>query len=73
MHCVPYDAEASRTSSGFCTAAVLIDDLVGAGVEQPAHVVDLAHAAADGERDEDLRRHRLDDVQDDVALVARSR
>ena len=44
--------------------------LVGAGVEEPAHVGDGAHAAADGERDEHLRRDRLDDVQDQVALVA---
>ena len=44
-------------------------DLVGAGIQQAAHVVDRAHAAADGQRDEHLRGHRLDDVQDQVALV----
>ncbi len=45
-------------------------DLVGAGVEQPPHVFDRAHAAADRQRNEHLRRHRLDDRQDQVALVA---
>src|SRR3989442_806090 len=34
-----------------------------------AHVPDLAHAAADGERDEDARGDGLDDMQQDVALV----
>lgn len=44
--------------------------LVGAGVEQPPHVGHGAHAATHRERDEYLRGHRLDDVQDQVALVA---
>ena len=43
--------------------------LVGAGIEQAPHILDLAHAAADGQRNEDLRGTGLDDVQDDVALV----
>jgi len=45
-------------------------DLVSTGVEQTAHVVDGAHPTADGEGDEHLRRHRLDDVQDDIARIA---
>nr|GEU28313.1 hypothetical protein [Tanacetum cinerariifolium] len=44
--------------------------LVGARVEQAAHVGHLAHAAADGERYEHLRSNRLDDVQDQAAVVA---
>src|SRR5262249_35642084 len=44
--------------------------LVGAGIEQAAHVFHRAPAAADGQRDEDLRGHGLDDVQDQVAAVA---
>ena len=43
--------------------------LVGAGVEQAAHILDLAHAAAHGEGDEDARSHRLDHVQQDFALI----
>src|SRR6185436_6543202 len=43
--------------------------LVGAGVEQAADISDLTHAAADGERDENPAGHRLDHVQQDVALV----
>ena len=45
-------------------------DLVGAGIEQAAHVLDGAHAAADRQRNEDLRGDRFDDVQDQVAPVA---
>ena len=44
-------------------------DLVGAGVEQAPHVLDPAHPAPDGERDEHALRHRLDHVQQDVALI----
>ncbi|OIQ93428.1 hypothetical protein GALL_246680 [mine drainage metagenome] len=44
--------------------------LVGAGVEQAAHVLHGPHAAAHGERDEHLRGNRLDHMQQHVALVA---
>ena len=44
-------------------------DLVGAGIQQPPHIGHRAHAAADGERDEHLCRHRFDDRQNQVALV----
>src|SRR5258706_7575439 len=43
--------------------------LVRAGIEQPAHILDLAHAATDRERYEHPRSHGLDHVQQDVALV----
>jgi len=43
--------------------------LVRAGIEEPTHVLDLAHPAADGERNENLRRDLLDNVQDQIALI----
>ena len=45
-------------------------DFVGAGVQQAAHIFHTAHAAAHRQRNEHLRGHRLDDVQDQVAPVA---
>ena len=45
--------------------------LVGAGEEQPPHVVDRAHAAADGERHEHLVGGARDDVVDDLAPLVR--
>jgi hypothetical protein len=48
-------------------------DLVGARVEQAPHVGHRAHAAAHREWDEHLRRHRFDDVQDKVTVVAGGR
>ena len=44
--------------------------LVGTGVEQPPHVLDFSDPATDRQRDEDLCRHRLDDRQNEIALVA---
>ncbi|MCY1372555.1 hypothetical protein D9M69_597690 [compost metagenome] len=44
--------------------------LVRAGVEQAAHVFHGANPATHRERNEHLRGHRLDDVQDQVAPVA---
>src|SRR5690606_32568036 len=46
---------------------------VGPGVQEPPHVLDAAHASADGERNENLRGHRFDDAQDEIALVAARR
>ena len=46
-------------------------DLVRARVEEPADVPELADAAPHGERDEDFARHRLDHVDQGVALVGR--
>ena len=43
---------------------------VCAGIEQTAHVLHGAHAAAHGQGDEYLRGHILDDVQDQIAVVA---
>src|SRR5690606_36391688 len=45
-------------------------DLVGAGIEQALYIGYLAHASAHGQGDKDLAGHRLDDGQDQVALVA---
>ena len=39
--------------AGSRSAAELIDDLVGSGEQQLAHVLDPADAAADGDRDVD--------------------
>src|SRR5258708_2832135 len=38
---------------------------------EAAHVFDGAHATADCQRNEHLRRHRFDDRQDQIALVGR--
>ena len=70
MHCAPYLCRRVADHLRVGHRRRVEADLVGAGVEQPAHVVHRAHAAAHGERDEDLRGHRLDDVQDQVAPVA---
>ena len=52
--CEPNRSAISASSSGRAIAAVLTPDLVGAGPQQPVDVVDRAHAAADGQRDEHL-------------------
>ena len=53
-HCAPNTPASSSSSPGRATAAELTDDLVGARVEHGVGVGDLAHAAADRERDEHL-------------------
>ena len=45
-------------------------DFIGAGVKQAPDVFDFAHAAADGERYENLGCDRLDDMQYEIAIVA---
>ena len=51
---------------------MLIDTLSAPALQQPADVLDGAHAAADGERHEAALGRALDDVEDRVAvLVAR--
>ena len=47
--------------------------LVGARIEQPAHVIDDAHAAAHRQRNEHFLGHLFDDMNDDVALVRAGR
>ena len=47
--------------------------LVGAGVEQVAHVLQLAHAAADGERHEHRLGRARHHVEDDLAPLVRRR
>jgi hypothetical protein len=44
--------------------------LVRARIEQPSHILDAAHAAAHGERNENLRRDRFDNIEYETALVA---
>src|SRR5690606_19158542 len=44
-------------------------DLVGTGVEQVADVLHVAHATADGQRNEHLAGHALDGVQCGVAVI----
>ena len=48
-------------------------DLVGAGLQQLADVLDRAHAAADGERHEAALGRALDDVEDGVAVLVAGR
>ena len=43
--------------------------LVSSRIEQAAHIGDRAHAAANGQRNENLRGTDLDDMQDDIALI----
>jgi len=45
-------------------------DLVRPGIEQAAHVIHRAHATTHRQRDEDLRSHGFDDVQDHGAAIA---
>ena len=45
--------------------------LVGAGIEQPPHVLDGAHAATHREGNKDLCRHGLDHPHDQIAPLAR--
>jgi hypothetical protein len=73
MHCVPKRAVASAISCGDVDCRRVDRDLVGAGVEQTPHIVDPAHAAADGQRDEHLGGHGFDDMQDHVACVRTGR
>src|SRR4029077_15794493 len=46
-------------------------DLVGAGEQQAAHILDAAHAAADGERHEHLLGGARHHVVDDLAALVR--
>ena len=54
--------------SGFCDARRVDADLVGAGVEKRADVLDGVDAAAHGQRNEYLRGDRLDHVVQQPAL-----
>jgi hypothetical protein len=76
MHCAPYLADASTITCGSATAAELKLTLSAPALSSRRTSATRAHAAADGERDEHLRRHRLDDVQDQsrpslVAVMSR--
>ena len=72
MHWSPNFSAASLTKPRRFTAAVLIDDLVGAAGQKLADVLDRAHAAADRERHEAGLGGAPHHVEDGVAvLVAR--
>ena len=43
---------------------------VSTRIQQPPHILHRAHATAHGQRNEYLRRHRFDDVQNHVAPIA---
>jgi hypothetical protein len=75
---LPICAAAAATRSGFSTAAVMIErrhdrDLVGTRVEQVPHVLERAHATADGERHEDRLGGPRDHVEDDATLLMAGR
>ena len=69
MHWLPKKSAASATRRGSATAAVLSDTLSAPASRHPAHVRQVAESAADGERDEHLLGHLLDDAKHDVAAV----
>ncbi len=71
MHCEPKRPAASSTKAGLFTAAVLMLTLSAPALSSRRTSATVAHAPADGERNEDLRRHVLDHVHDRVARVAR--
>jgi hypothetical protein len=52
MHWLPNFSAASRTNSGPRHRRGVDRDLVGAGQQQAADILDRAHAAADGQRHE---------------------
>ena len=64
MHCAP-NLSAHRSS--------VDGNLVGAGLEQLAHVVDCAHSAADSQGHEALFGGPLNNVEDGVAVLVAGR
>ena len=70
-HWAPNSSASSVISSGSATAAVLTAHLVGPGPQQPAGVVGVAHAAADGQGDEDLLGRPGHHLDHGVAAVGR--
>ena len=69
MHCAPNFSAAARTRLAILHRRRIDRDLVGAGFEQSAHVVDAAHAAADGQRHEAALGRAGDHVEDRAALL----
>ena len=71
------DALVADLGRGFGNEIGIVDrgrvhaHLVGTGVEQATHIGDGTHAAANGERDEDLCCAGFNYMQNDVALVGR--
>ena len=68
MHWLPNRSAASRTNSGFLTAAELIDTLSQPALSRCANVVEVADAAPDGQRHEDHLRRALNHVEHDRPL-----
>ena len=72
MHWLPNFSAARRTNCAVVHRGGVDRDLVGAGQQQRADVLDRAHAAADGQRHEAGSAVRVDDVEQRAAvLVAR--
>ena len=71
MHCAPNSSAPAGDDLGSLDRGGVERHLVGAGAQHAAHVLDAAHAAADGERDEHLVGDPLDDVHHRVAVVGR--
>src|SRR6218665_29470 len=72
MHCAPYLADAVSITCGSAIAAELKLTLSAPALSRRRTSPSLPtpHTAADGQRDEHLAGHGLDDGQDQVALVA---
>jgi len=68
MHWSPYFSAASRTNSGGVDR-----DLVGAGQQQAADVLDRSHATAHGQGHEALVGRPRHDVEDGVAILVAGR
>ena len=58
-----------RNQTGILDASRVDADLVGAGIEQCADVVDRIDTAANGQRDEHLIGHRFDHVVEKPAIL----
>ena len=71
MHWLPNFSAASRDEFGPRHGGGVDRGLVGAGEQQPADILDRAHAAADGQRHEALLGGAAHHVVERVAIVGR--
>ena len=71
MHWLPNLSAASRDEFGPLHRGGVDRDLVGAGNEQVADILDRPHAAADGQRHEAVFGGFGDHIKDDAAIVRR--
>ena len=69
MHWLPNFSAASRDEVAVGDGRGVDRDLVGAGEQQRAHVVERAHAAADGQRHEAVFGGAPHDVEQDAAVL----